>query len=89
MILPMISPSPSERIAAGWEFRFVAEGARAEEMIELYRELGFEVAADPVAADGIGTDADDCVACQELAADRFTAVYTRGGPPSGTTEGQS
>jgi len=95
-VLPMISTPPvqesrtastrlaSERVAAGWEFRFVAEGKRAEEMIELYRELGFEVAADPVGGEVVGEGRDDCVACQELAADRFTAIYTRVVRPPGS-----
>ena len=65
-------PDPG-RLAAGWEFRFVATGARVDEMAALYRELGFEVVADPVYREGME---DGCVTC-------FTgglesrALYTR------------
>ena len=79
-LLPMISTPPgdgSDRVAAGWELRFVAEGTRAEEMTELYRELGFEVAADPVHDGLVGEATEDCDACRALAAGRFTAIYTR------------
>ncbi|NIQ53639.1 MAG: hypothetical protein GWM92_09965, partial [Gemmatimonadetes bacterium] len=50
----------SERIREGWEHRFVASGERVEEMIALYRELGFEVVADPVTTGGL---VDGCAAC--------------------------
>lgn len=74
----------ASRAAAGWEFRFVAEGLRAREMVQLYRELGFEVAADPVAEEDIGEAGPHCDACRSVAADRFLAIYTRRGSPSGT-----
>jgi hypothetical protein len=63
------------RVAAGWHYRFTAEGARAEEMVELYRELGFEVAADPVA-----TSADNevvCTECYDASPRPYRAIYTR------------
>lgn len=61
------------RVAAGWEYRFVADGARADESVGLYRELGFEVAADPVGE----AVSPDCADCQLVAALRFRAIYTR------------
>jgi hypothetical protein len=63
------------RIAAGWSYRFTAEGSRAEEMVELYRELGFDVAADPVA-----TGADNevvCTECYDASPRPYRAIYTR------------
>jgi hypothetical protein len=68
-----IAPDPA-RIADGWERRFIADGARAEEMMELYRELGFEVVADPVRAEQMG---DDCQDCQILIILNFKTIYTR------------
>ncbi|OGF22408.1 MAG: hypothetical protein A2V63_10090 [Candidatus Eisenbacteria bacterium RBG_19FT_COMBO_70_11] len=62
------------RVAEGWERRFVADGARAEEMIALYRELGFEVVADPIRPDHIG---DQCESCQLLIRLQFKMIYTR------------
>jgi len=66
-------PDPA-RIAAGWEYRFVAAGARAEEMIALYRELGYQVAADPV----IGHDLEDgCQVCFASGGEQYWSIYTR------------
>lgn len=63
-----------ERVRAGWQHRFVAAGARAEEMIELYRELGFEVAADPVPTGG---PEDGCAGCFGAGGDEYRSIYTR------------
>lgn len=62
------------RVAAGWVFRFVADRARAEEAVRLYQELGFEVAADPVAP---GNLAQDCEGCPVVDALGFRMIYTR------------
>ena len=64
------------RLADGWTRRFIADAARAEEAIELYTALGYEVCADPVRADEI---ADECEGCRLLAALRFKTIYTRRG----------
>lgn len=66
-------PDPA-RLRAGWDFRFVADARRVEETVQLYRELGFEVTADPVHGRQI---ADACVTCQLVTALQFQAVYTR------------
>ena len=63
-----------QRIADGWERRFIADGRRAEEMMRLYSDLGFEVCADPVSPNEVGEDCDDC---QLLAALQFKIIYTR------------
>jgi hypothetical protein len=67
------APDPV-RLAAGWERRFVVETARADEMMALYRELGFDVCADPVDP---GELVGDCRGCALVAALRFRTVYTR------------
>ena len=69
----VVQPDPV-RIADGWEFRFAADGARADEALRLYRELGFEVAADPVAPKNLPPDCGDCRIVTAL---RFQMVYTR------------
>lgn len=71
-----LRPDPA-RIADGWERRFIADSARAEEAIQLYEGLGFEVAADPIRPDEMGEDCDDC---QLLALMKFRTIYTRRKP---------
>lgn len=68
-----LRPDPA-RIADGWERRFIADGARAQEMAALYESLGFEVAADPIRPDEMGEDCEDC---QLLALMKFRTIYTR------------
>jgi hypothetical protein len=68
-----LSADPA-RIADGWERRFIADGKRAEEAVELYKSLGFDVVADPVKADPHDTD---CADCQVVMALQFKTIYTR------------
>jgi hypothetical protein len=63
-----------ERLRDGWERRFVADLRRAEEALALYRELGYEVCADPIRA---GDLADECDECQLVAMLKFRMIYTR------------
>ncbi len=66
------APDPA-RLAGGWTYRFVADGARAEEHAASYRELGFEVVLDPVGE----AVKPECRECRLVAALRFRAIYTR------------
>ena len=68
-----LRPDP-ERVAAGWERRFITDARRAEELTALYRELGFEVAADPVRPEELG---DDCEDCRLITLLQFKTIYTR------------
>ena len=70
---PVVTPDPA-RVADGWEPRFVADGARAEEAVRLYRELGFETVADPVVPGNLPGDCGDCAIVTAL---RFHMIYTR------------
>ncbi len=63
-----------DRSAAGWVRRFIADRVRAEEAMELYSRLGYEVCADPVVPEEL---ADDCEDCQLVARMRFVTIYTR------------
>lgn len=71
-----IRPDP-RRLAEGWERRFIADGRRAEEAVDLYRELGYEVVADPVRPEDL---AGECEACRIVAMLSFKSIYTRRPP---------
>lgn len=68
-----VKPDP-ERLAAGWERRFVVGPGRAEEAVQLYRELGFDVAADPVRPEQLGPQ---CHGCTLTALLQLKTIYTR------------
>jgi hypothetical protein len=70
-----------QRMADGWVRRFIADRPRAEEAIELYTRLGYEVCSDPIAADGLADDCEDCLLVAQL---KFVTIYTR--RPSGRSE---
>ena len=74
-----IAPDPA-RLADGWERRFIADGPRCEEALRLYRELGYEVCADPLAPQDL---AGECEDCQLVMALQFKTIYTRS--PRGRT----
>ena len=63
-----------ELVSEGWERRFVADARRAEETMELYEQLGFEVRAEPAQAEELG---DDCDGCQLFLLLQFKTIYTR------------
>ena len=56
--------------AAGWIRRTVTTANRAEELKEVYTEIGFEVMVQPLEEE---TYADECVGCATTA----VVVYTR------------
>jgi hypothetical protein len=58
----------------GWERRFMADGARLAEYVELYTALGFEVLHEPAAPEEIGPECTDCrlVICRQ-----YVTLYTR------------
>ena len=56
----------------GWEKRFTVDEPRLSEMVEQYKELGFEVLLDPVE-----TSSEQCTTCIEAFRDRYRTIYTR------------
>ncbi len=68
-----ISPDP-ELIADGWERRFVADGPRVKEAIDLYTEMGLDVRAEPVKQDQM---AEKCEGCHIHMMLNFQTLYTR------------
>jgi len=67
------APDPA-RASAGWTRRFTARGVRAEEMIQLYRSLGYEVVADPVTSN---PPSEACVGCSLPVQLEYRTIYTR------------
>jgi len=68
-----LQPDPA-LIAEGWERRFTADEARTKEVMELYTQLGYEVRAEPIRADELD---DDCQDCQSVVSVHFRTIYTR------------
>jgi hypothetical protein len=68
-----------DRIAQGWERRFIADGARVDEMARLYQELGFETVVDPIRPADVDEDCGDCRLVARL---QFKMIYTRPGRAS-------
>ena len=58
----------------GWERRFITDVDRADEALDLYSQLGFEVHAEPVLASDLG---GGCNECALVATCQFKTIYTR------------
>lgn len=58
----------------GWQHRFDADAARAAELVDLYHDLGYEVATSKIAPQEIGPE---CAGCAIVACQRYVALYTR------------
>jgi hypothetical protein len=74
-------PQPQE-----WTRRFTAIGPRLSEAVELYQQLGFEVALAPAEADEAETTVTgSCVGCAvtSLARTIYTRPWARGSQPLG------
>jgi len=58
----------------GWEKRFTIDEPRLSEMVEQYKELGFEVLLEPV-----DTSTEECIECltDPAFSDRYKTIYTR------------
>ena len=61
-------------LAEGWVRRNLADPARAEEMTELYRSLGYEVQAVKLTPEDFGPCCQDCASeiCRS-----YVVIYTR------------
>jgi len=56
----------------GWEKRFTTDEPRLSEMVEQYKELGFEVILEPM-----DTSSEECTTCITAFSDRYKTIYTR------------
>jgi hypothetical protein len=64
----------SDLEAQGWERRFITDGLRAREMVDLYTELGYEVHLEPLDQQEFNEDCEDCALVALL---KFATLYTR------------
>lgn len=58
----------------GWSRRFISEGERLKEAVEMYESIGFEVHLEPVIA---GETEEECDLCFETEAKTYYTIYTR------------
>ena len=76
-----MSKRETELKKKGWEKRFVAAEPRLSEMAELYRETGFEVHLEPLAAveepDKASEECQECRICFKGAEERYQVIFTR------------
>jgi hypothetical protein len=68
-----IEPDPI-LVADGWERRFTADAQRAQEAIELYTNLGYEVRAESLLPEQF---TGECENCYSQVTDTFKTIYTR------------
>ena len=61
-------------LAIGWERRFLVGPDRAEEAIENYQNLGYEVFAETLGPESFG---DGCSSCSSTVCESYVLIYTR------------
>jgi hypothetical protein len=63
---------------AGWQKRFVVDEPRLSEMVELYKETGFEVHLEPLTAvEEPDEENEECRICFEGAENKYQVIFTR------------
>ncbi len=68
-----LQPDPA-LVAEGWERRFTADAQRAQEAIELYAQLGYEVRAESLRQEEF---TGECEGCHSGVVLEFKTIYTR------------
>jgi hypothetical protein len=63
----------AELLAQGWQRQASYDEPRLSELVELYREIGWEVHLEPFHPE----DEQGCVGCLEQFPDRYKTIYTR------------
>jgi hypothetical protein len=72
--LELDRPPKPELVAQGWQRRFVTDGRRLREYVELYESMGFEIHAEPLEPEEVSPDCGDCRLIILL---QFHTLYTR------------
>lgn len=68
----------------GWTRRTTIDEPRLSELVELYRELGFEVQLRPLAPGELG---QECAECMLSDPERYRTIYTRPAPVADDPDG--
>ncbi len=71
----MSSKRRQELEAQGWTRQSMMDEPRLTEVVEMYRELGFEVHLEPFKPD----EEDGCTTCMDQEPERYKVIYTRPG----------
>jgi hypothetical protein len=75
----MPSKQQRELEAKGWTRQNVTDEPRLSELVEMYKELGFEVLLEPF----VPAEEDDCTTCIAQEPERYKIIYTRPTAPTG------
>jgi hypothetical protein len=67
-------PADPKLEAEGWQRRFMADGQRLQEYMDLYDSLGYAVRTEIVQPEEIGPE---CTDCRLIVCRLFVTVYTR------------
>jgi len=73
----MSSKRHAELLRAGYQRQSTYDEPRLSELVQMYRELGFEVLVAPFDP----ADQPACSECMRLHPGRFKTIYTRTGSP--------
>lgn len=68
------SAADPKLVEEGWAARFVTDRQRADEVVGLYRRLGFEVRLEPLRLRDLP---EGCSDCRLMLLFQFSLVYTR------------
>ncbi len=66
-------PSEKELVESGWKKQTTLDEPRLSEMIELYKEIGFEVRLEPFDPG----DDPNCTECMLRSPQQFRTIFTR------------
>jgi len=66
-------PHDPELVAQGWEFRCNTDDSRLNDVVDTYKELGYEIHLEAVDLSGLSSE---CGGCATMLAS-FSTVYTR------------
>ena len=71
----MPSKRQQELEAQGWTRQSVMDEPRLTELVDMYKELGFEVHLEPFDPD----EEEGCMTCMDQEPERYKVIYTRPG----------
>jgi hypothetical protein len=69
----MASKRQRELEAQGWTRQNLMDEPRLSELVEMYREIGFEVHLESL----VPEEEDECTTCMQDEPERYKIIYTR------------